>query len=551
MKTKIKFIVGLCLPLFLVSCSALPGTDSPTSSGTIDNPTTDTTITGTGEDSTSNDATITPTTTDNTTTGGDSDALQVSGSAGRQTRDNTYHKINSTAGISTLNPVSRDQQILVIPVKFTDFASTATEARRSQIEQTFSGDSTSTGYESVSSYYEKSSYDACKLNFEVTPWYDTKISTTTLMNTKTNGQGEGQNDGGSWYVLESAISWYKTNNPAVDMTKFDNDKDGRIDGVWLIYGCPNSSNHDYSPKNADDEGFWAFTYWDFNNQSKTSLTDPKPYLYAWASYDFMDEGYGAGGKDAHTYIHETGHMLGLDDYYDASGSTSPYSPMGEVDMMDLNIGDHNAFTKYALGWATPTVVSTTTKVELASLTDTGASIILKPTNYNNRAFDEYIMISFITPTGLNKQDYVDGYAPRYGKGYSTAGVMITHVDARGIKWVSDTKSSLTNVWEEVEGTYGTNSAHSRNSALINIIPANYASSSTSSKNPFSSNYSSSNAALFKANSSFSLETGSVYRKIFGSTTTGTNKLNNGSIFNYKVEIESIGSTTAILNITTL
>ena len=48
-----------------------------------------------------------------------------------------------------------------------------------------------------------------------------------------------------------------------------------------------------------------------------------PYVYCFASMDFMFEGYGKTGLDAHTYIHETGHAMGLNDYYsEFAGSTS-------------------------------------------------------------------------------------------------------------------------------------------------------------------------------------------------------------------------------------
>ena len=56
---------------------------------------------------------------------------------------------------------------------------------------------------------------------------------------------------------------------------------------------------------------------------------------------------------AATVIHETGHVLGLPDYYSAStqtgGASWPSGIMGSDMMMD-NVGDHNGFSKWLLGW---------------------------------------------------------------------------------------------------------------------------------------------------------------------------------------------------------
>lgn len=65
-----------------------------------------------------------------------------------------------------------------------------------------------------------------------------------------------------------------------------------------------------------------------------------------ASTSFMnnDEKYYV---DSSTYIHETGHLLGLDDYYSYNPNT-----IGKVygaDMMDGNLGDHHLYQKFFWG----------------------------------------------------------------------------------------------------------------------------------------------------------------------------------------------------------
>ncbi|MFA6662467.1 MAG: hypothetical protein WCS56_05495, partial [Bacilli bacterium] len=74
----------------------------------------------------------------------------------------------------------------------------------------------------------------------------------------------------------------------------------------------------------------------------------------------MDE-KGKGIVDAHTFIHETGHLLGAEDYYNYRGTSQP---LGGLDMMDYNIGDHNLWTKMEYGWVDPIVVTGNAKVTI-------------------------------------------------------------------------------------------------------------------------------------------------------------------------------------------
>ena len=56
---------------------------------------------------------------------------------------------------------------------------------------------------------------------------------------------------------------------------------------------------------------------------------------------------------ARTIIHETGHVLGLPDYYSArsqTGQGSDHSGILTFDMMMQNMGDHNGYSKWLVGW---------------------------------------------------------------------------------------------------------------------------------------------------------------------------------------------------------
>lgn len=444
-----------------------------------------------------------------------------------------YYRLSKQAKAPKLNSLGK-QKILIIPVEIKGFEKNANSTNLECIKKVFTGTTAETGYESVASYYEKSSYNKLNL-YESTvadSWFSPGLTPKQIYE-RNNGGKEGNNDGGTWYILEKAIEWYKATYTSVDITQFDNDKDGYLDGVWLIYSSPNIHNYRYADIPSSTNPFWAFTYSDLNTLGHPNIKSPVPVLYAWASYDFMfSKQYPNNAVDAHTYIHETGHMLGLDDYYD---TTNKSMPLGAIDMMDFNVGDHNAFSKFALGWISPYIVDTSVAVKLPSLVETGSALLIKAGTYNNTPFDEYFMVQYITPTGLNYQDYIKGYH----KGlyvYNRPGVMITHVDSRA-GYLSNGYIYYTSDISKMQYVALSNTTTDKK-RLLTIMPAH------SSKNDiFTSNYQPSNSALFQENETFSLESNSNYRKYMES---GSSTLNKGSKFAFKIKIGKLDQSGATI-----
>lgn len=220
-------------------------------------------------------------------------------------------------------------------------------------------------------------------------------------------------------MLDEVCEWAKT-SLGIDLSEYDTNNDGLIDGVWMIYSCP----EDYYQ--TDNNIYWAYTYSNYDNYD--NYDEIVPFKYAWASYNFMFEG-DYSKVDAHTYIHETGHMLGLDDYYNYD-QDSYEGVSGGVDMMDYNIGDHSAYSKYLLNWTSPYVIDGTKEDVIINLKpfESSGEFILLANSFNDSPYDEYIIIEYYTPTGLNEKDlepYSNGLAT-----YSQSGVKISHIDSR-------------------------------------------------------------------------------------------------------------------------
>lgn len=328
-------------------------------------------------------------------------------------------------------PVSGSPKLLIVPIWFTDSSSVISssykERVRSDIETAFLGTEEETGWHSVSSFYKEESDGALNITGVVTDWYECGYKISTV----------GSNDSYTDSIIDEATDWYFNNNPTAKRTDFDYDGDGYLDGIMAIYAAPDSSNEAYSRYS----NFWAYTYW-LDNYPSTS--NPQACAYFWSSYDFMygsttarsrtgKDYYGGDTRhctvDAHTFIHEFGHVLGLDDYYDYS--SYGYNPAGGFSMQDLNVGGHDPYSVLTMGWADPYIPTESCTIEIGSFQSTKDLILLTPSwNSYDSPFDEYFLLELYTPTGLNEFDSDYSYGGSYPQGPSTTGIRLWHVDAR-------------------------------------------------------------------------------------------------------------------------
>lgn len=311
-------------------------------------------------------------------------------------------------------PAIGTPKMLVIPVNFDD--SKKTDKNLNDIKIAFAGTEEQTGWESVKSYYYKSSYQKLNIDFVFTDWF-TPTNSASYYETYTDDDGYD----GSMLLVKEALNFF---DDEYDFNDFDYDGDDYIDNVWLIY------NHAVDYKYA--EFWWAYQdtvyyddVWDGVNASR----------YGFAGTDFMnpaneETSYDTTNikVDAHTYIHESGHIMGLEDYYDYDLDNGPTNRgLFGADMMDSNIGDHSSFNKLSLGWVDPTVVSGKGKIELTlnSFTTTGEFLMLANHELDT-IWDEYFLIEFYTNDGLNSNDQpiLDD------EGNKALGIRILHVDAK-------------------------------------------------------------------------------------------------------------------------
>lgn len=381
-----------------------------------------------------------------------------------------YNDLSGTlSNNKSVMPSLGDANLLVIPVHLPGGNEYKTDKVKSDIEKVFFGDKddSSLGFKSVKQYYSEASYGKFNLSGTVTDWFDATTLVSNVKDITSGTEGTIVNK-----ILRGAVDWAGSSQ-GINLKDFDNNEDGNIDGVYLVYDhldwtTENYIQHESNPQfdsSTLNQAFWNFTYWDFYSKSKND--EPATSGFSWSSFDMMYTSYCERNKndtpdlsdlskiklDSHTFIHEFGHLLGLEDYY--SSSDSSYHPAGESTMMDQNIGDLDSYSKMLLGWVTPYVVYGTSEITITNVSkNSGNSVIVIPSNYaeisqsvedaikGNRIdkfrytfnpFSEYLMIDLYTPDGNNEQDTYGPYVFDRSAMANKVGVRIYHIDSRIFK----------------------------------------------------------------------------------------------------------------------
>ena len=470
-----------------------------------------------------------------------------------------YNYYGSAYCPSTGNP-----KLIIVPVWFTDSDDYITnkENVRSDIEKAYLGTASDTGWESVTTYYQKDSFGKVTISGTVLPWYECGNASTYYYTDKNTSKTIALVNSAYTYA-ESYISSYND---------YDTDGDGYIDGIMLIYGSPDNSALEHAldtPPDADN--MWAYAYWTRNSKN---MTKPTAKAFFWASYDFMysqglkafnrtGKSYCGSGDtshcsiDTHTFIHEMGHVFGLDDYYDYSSYKK--SPALAFSMQDHNVGGHDPFSRLALGWAKAYIPTQTSKFKLKPIESSGEVILLENTN-STSAFNEYLLLEFYSPEGLNKFDCDHDYG-HYEAGPKSYGIRVWHVDARLASFsgwrtvITDDPSAgqvvmATNntTYENVSNNRAVNYAGSYEYNELQVIRRDYnitdSNGNVIPNTSFRSNEYLSNKDLFIQDDFFTTH---KYRQQF----VNKDKMNNSLVLGWSFYVDEINTTTKETTITVI
>ncbi len=373
---------------------------------------------------------------------------------------------------STYNEVT-DIRLLVVPVEFTDYSADDLPAGRDgtleAINTIMFGEAEDTEWQSLRSYYYSSSFGQCNISGSVAPWYQTGKTVKDFAASSTSAVFSLGQDLWRYYTstdgkLELGQMLGYEEGEEGTLADFDANGDYYVDAVVLLYSCPDRVQDRFN-NYIDNDLYWAWTSSGLGPSGTTKNSSFDRFFWTsiytfyeggtyqdgtWREWTAEEEANGTAKLDAHTLIHEFGHILTLPDYYsyDANSGGDDYYPMGGVDMMDFNIGDHNSVSKAWYGWTSPYIIDHPGTITLGSATTTGDFCIIPiGGEFNGTLCSQYIAIELISPDGVAEHD---AYYRLHSSGmssypyyYSDVAVRVIHVDARPGLFRYDSSTGIT------------------------------------------------------------------------------------------------------------
>ncbi len=307
---------------------------------------------------------------------------------------------NNEAKSAKAFPTSGSRKLVCILIGFTDRAFVKTQADFNSLFNQV-GYTTGGATGSVKDFYLENSYDQFNLTVDVAGPY-------TASNTLAY-YGANDASGNDLRPRELVTEAVTLANADVNYADYDNDSNGSVDGVYVIYAGY-----------GEEAGAPANTIWAHAWSISTLTFDGKTI----SKYSCSAELRGTSGTNITrigVICHEFGHVLGAPDYYDTDYSTSgQYDGTGSWDIMAAGSWNndgatpahHNAYTKISVyGWATATTLSTDQNVALLNAEQNSSSFY----KYTTTTSNEYFLLENRQQVGF------DASCPGHG-------MLIYHVD---------------------------------------------------------------------------------------------------------------------------
>ena len=272
--------------------------------------------------------------------------------------------------------------------------------------------------ESIKAYYERASYGKLHINGDVHHYVSGKIRKSYDSKDQLTKNHDLYSE-----IFENWMDSITANTPsgldedeylAESLKKYDSDNDKIIDAIYVLYAGP--------------EGTWGTQWWNYRASFTYSFRNTG---YKCKHIVFMN-GSENVSRAVRVAIHETGHLLGLVDYYPytkelVNGKKVRVSRIHTFDMMNNNFGDHNGFSKMLLGWIPKEKVKIVTSgTQLSGIKPyaiNGDIVLIMPQSEWNRygIYSEFIMAEYYQSVS---NDYLEE------KNKPRAGLRLYHIYAR-------------------------------------------------------------------------------------------------------------------------
>ncbi len=229
-------------------------------------------------------------------------------------------------------PSTGNQKVLCILIEYPNLKKTFSKENFNKL---MNGPMTG-GQLSFAEFYAKSSFGKLNLSVDVVGWYQAKSNYATY--------GDGGSKSASDLVTEAVEA---ADKDGVDFTKYDNNKDGVVDGIIIVHAGPGG-----------EEGLSSQYIW--SHMSYVSTTADGVYVRPYCiNPEVRNGGYGNNGMvGVGVFAHEFGHLLGLPDLYDTNGGgegIGEWGLMGNGNWLGMENfpAGFSAWSKEKLGWIVP------------------------------------------------------------------------------------------------------------------------------------------------------------------------------------------------------
>ena len=257
-------------------------------------------------------------------------------------------------------------------------------------------------------------------------------------------------------------------NDSVDYTHYDNDNDGYVDFVYVIYAGYGEAD------GGDANTIWPHAWYLYSAAGKRCQLDGKVVdLYACGNeMDFYTKHHTGIG----TFCHEFSHVLGLPDLYD----TNQDQPHGQKTMGSWSILDYgpynnegntppmySAYERFFMGWLTPRLITEPEDVVLEELNSKQEALLISTTDQHNLIGNDPNPTKFYLLENRQQEGW-DTYLPGHG-------MMLTYVQYTYNKWyqntVNNTAKSMGVDLIEADGKTPTSTQNGYDGKVKDLFPA--------------------------------------------------------------------------------
>ena len=274
---------------------------------------------------------------------------------------------------------------------------------------------------SVKDYFKKQSYNQLTIEFDVVGPFTVSEEMAYYGKHYTDNNGNEHNDShAAEMVAEAVDSAYKA---GVDYSKYDWDKDGNVDQVFVIYAGYSEA------QGAAPETIWPHE-WSLSGEGiNRKYNGVKINTYGCAAELMGKSGTTMDGIG--TACHEFSHCLGLPDMYDTDYSggygTGYWDVMNGGSYLDNSRtpAGYTSYERWFSGWMEPVEIKELTQIEgMKPLATHAEAYVLYNEGRKKDITGEYYLLENRQPVGFD--------AKLYGHG-----MLILHVDYNEGAWTSN------------------------------------------------------------------------------------------------------------------